>query len=102
MSINNNQNEQHWMLLVLLLKHIAKEKGITQEVISDVTGYNQSNISRIFALRYCPSLEVFLSIASAIGVNLFIEDKESKTELNKVFEKAMEELGRRPDKLSKN
>ena len=102
MSISNNQNEQHWMLLVLLLKHIAKDKGITQETISETTGYNQSNISRIFALKYCPSLEVFLDIASAIGINFFFEDKEGEIELNKVFEKAMEELGRRPNKLPKN
>lgn len=102
MSINNNQNEQHWMLLVLLLKHIAKEKGITQETISETTGYNQSNISRIFALKYCPSLEVFLSIASAIEVNFFFEDENSEADLNKAFERAMTELGRRPDRLPKN
>lgn len=76
------QNEAHWKTLVLMLKHIAKDKGITQEQIAERTGFLQSNISRIFSLRYCPSLHIFLAISNAIEVNFFIEDKESKTELN--------------------
>lgn len=35
-------------------------------------------------------------------VNFFFEDKEGKTELNVAFERAMEQLGRRPDKLGRN
>lgn len=96
------QNEAHWKTLVLMLKHIAKDKGITQEQIAERTGFLQSNISRIFSLRYCPSLHIFLAIANAIEVNFFIEDKESKTELNVMLERAMTELGRRPGKLPRN
>jgi len=95
-------NEESWKALVLMLKHIAEEKGITQGEIAGATGFTQSNISRIFSLRYCPTLHTFLAIATAIEVNFFFEDKESKTELNVIMEKAMTELGRRADRLPKN
>jgi transcriptional regulator with XRE-family HTH domain len=100
-SLNKNQNEQ-WMLLVLLLKEIAEKKGITQGQISDQTGLLQSNISRFFSLKYKPTLDTFLQISKAIKVNFFFEDQDSKTDLNQAMEKAMEELGRRVDKLPKN
>ena len=95
-------NENSWKVLVLMLKNIAEDKGITQEQIAEATGLQQSNISRLFSIRYCPTLQTFLAIATAIGVNFFFEDKESKTELNVMLERAMSELGRRPDKLPKN
>lgn len=98
---NNNTNE-YWKVLVLLLKEIADEKKISQGDISAATGLLQSNISRFFSLKYKPTLDTFLQVAGAIKVNFFFEDKENKTDLNKCFEKAMTELGRRPDKLPKN
>ena len=98
---NKNQNEQ-WMLLVLLLKEIAEKKGITQGQIAEQTGLLQSNISRFFSLKYKPPLDTFLQISKAIRVNFFFEDQEDKTDLNLCFEKAMEELGRRVEKLPKN
>ncbi len=99
---SKNPNEQHWKLLVQLLKEIADEKGITQLEIAEKTGLLQSNISRTFSLLVIPRLDTFLAIARAIGVNFFIEDREGKTELNVLFEAAMAELGRRPDDLPKN
>jgi len=56
----------------------------------------------MFQLKYCPSLQNWLKILKAVEVNIFFEDRESKTDLNKLFESAMVELGRRPDKLPKN
>lgn len=85
----NRENEQ-WKLLVLLLKNIAEDKGITHQQIADETGLIRSNVSRFFGVRYKPNLEVFLRIAQAVKVNIFFEDKESKTDLNLMFEKAME------------
>jgi transcriptional regulator with XRE-family HTH domain len=96
-----NQNEQ-WKLLVLLLKEIADNKGITQLQIAETTGLIQSNISRFFSLKYKPSLDMFLQVAKAVKVNFFFEDQESKTDLNQCMERAMEALGRRADKLPKN
>ncbi|WP_278035900.1 helix-turn-helix domain-containing protein [Flavobacterium nitratireducens] len=101
MSKQNNQNEQ-WMLLVLLLKEIAADKNLSQEEIAEKAGLLQSNVSRFFSLKYKPNLDTFLSVAKAIKVNFFFEDQESKTDLNIVFERAMEQLGRRMDKLPKN
>ncbi len=53
-------------------------------------------------MKYCPTLNNFIVIARAVVVNFFFEDKEGTTDLAKDFEAAMEELGRRPDKLSMN
>ena len=98
---NKNQNE-HWKVLVLLLKEIADSKGNTQLEISEQTGMLQSAISRFFSLKFKPTLDTFLQIAKALKVNFFFEDQENKTDLNLAFEKAMMELGRRPNNLPKN
>lgn len=98
---NQNQNEQ-WMLLVFLLDEIRKQKAITQQEVADKTGLIRSNVSRFFAAKFAPDLKNFLLIAKAIEVNFFFEDREGKSDLNQAFEKAMETLGRRPDKLPKN
>jgi len=94
----NKNSEQHWMLLVLILREIAIDKGITHLEIAEKTGLKRSNVTRIFSIKYCPSLDIFLKIARAIGSNFFIEDNDSKSELNVLFEKAMLELGRRVDR----
>jgi DNA-binding phage protein len=102
MNEKQNSNEQHWMLLVLLLKEIADKKGITQMQIANDTGLIQSNVSRFFSLKYKPTLDTFLQVAKSIKVNFFFEDQEDKSDLNQCFEKAMEQLGRRIEKLPKN
>ena len=94
----NNQ----WKLLVLLLQQIAEQKGLTQQEIAEKAQMHQSHISRFFALKYAPNMDTFLKVSKAIGVNFFFESTESKTNLNLAMEKAMEELGRRVNKLPKN
>ncbi|MBN1187959.1 MAG: helix-turn-helix transcriptional regulator [Bacteroidales bacterium] len=103
--MNNNEtkpNEQHWKLLVLILKNIAEKKGISHEMIAEQIGLKRPSISRMLSLKYCPSIANFLAIANAIEVNFFLEDKEGKTDLNQIFEQAMSQLGRRPNSLPKN
>lgn len=39
-------SKEYWKVLVLLLKEIADEKGITQLEIAEKTGLLQSNISK--------------------------------------------------------
>ncbi len=95
-------NEQQWQLLVLLLKEIAEQKGLTHQHVADRSGLLRSNVSRLFALKFPPNIKTFVAVAQAIGVNFFFEDKESTTDLNEAFERAMESLGRRPNKLPKN
>ena len=101
MDNKKNQNE-HWKVLVLLLKEIADQKGISQNEISEKTGMLQSAVSRFFSLKFKPTLDTFLQVAQALKVNFFFEDQEGKTDLNIAFEKAMTELGRRPENLPKN
>ena len=101
MDNKKNQNE-HWKVLVLLLKEIADQKGISQNEISERTGMLQSAVSRFFSLKFKPTLETFLQVAQALKVNFFFEDQEGKTDLNIAFEKAMTEIGRRPENLPKN
>ena len=69
---------------------------------AEQTGMIQSAVSRFFSLKFKPTIDTFLQVSKAIKVNFFFEDQESKTDLNKCFEKAMEQLGRRVDKLPKN
>ena len=101
MDNKKNQNE-HWKVLVLLLKEIANQKGISQIEISEQTGMLQSAVSRFFSLKFKPTLDTFLQVAQSLKVNFFFEDQEGKTDLNIAFEKAMEQLGRRPEKLPRN
>lgn len=100
--MKNQKSNEQWMLLVLLLKEIAEAKGITHEQIAEASGLQRSNVTRTFSLNYCPNLNTFIAIAKALKVNFFFEDQEDKSDLSRVFEKAMEALGRRIDKLPKN
>lgn len=100
-NLENNKNEQ-WKLLVFILKEIAIQKNISQIQIAEATGLARPTISRFFLAKYKPNLDLFLEIAKAIKVNFFFEDQDSKSDLNEAFEKAMENLGRRPNKLPKN
>lgn len=95
-------DNQDFKIFVQLLKEIADEKGISQREIADATGYQESNVSRVFSLKYTPRLDVFLNIAKAIGVNFFFEDKEGKSDLNVCLERAMTCLGRRETLFNKN
>ncbi len=96
MGIINNEN--HWKLMVLMLKDIAKKQSKTNQWIADESGLHRSNVSRFFGLKYCPNLNTFLLIARVLKVNFFFESQDNKTDLNILFEKAMESLGRRQDK----
>lgn len=75
MEKQNNQNEQ-WKLLVLILKEIAESKGITQNQIAGSTGMQQSAISRFMLLKYKPTLETFLKIANVLNCKINITDNE--------------------------
>lgn len=93
--MKEHQQDEHWKVLVLLLKEIAERKGITHQAIADKSGLTRSNVTRVFGLLYVPTLKTFLKMSIAIGVNIFFEDKEAKTDLNEAFNKAMEQLKKR-------
>lgn len=102
--MSNHSRREHgqWQLLVLLLKNIASDKGISHLQIAEETGLKKSSVTRFFSVKFKPSLDLFLTIAKAIKVDFFFRDQEDKSDLVVMFEKAMEQLGRRPDKLPKN
>ena len=104
--MNNNENRnphpETWKALVLFIDEIARAKQINSEEIALRTGFHASSVRRMFQLKYCPSLEMWLKVLNAVQVNIFFEDRDGKTELNVLFERAMTELGRRPENLPKN
>lgn len=82
-------------MLCQFLREEAAAKGITNQQIADATGFSQPNVNRMLNAHYAPSLDNFLKLAEAIGVNFYMESKDSQTVNNQAFEKAMKELGRR-------
>jgi DNA-binding phage protein len=101
MKPNNNPNE-HWKVLVLILKNIADQKNISHQYIADQADVQRTTVTRMFNLKYCPSLELFIRVAQALKVNFFFQDLEDTSDLNTAFNQAMDQLGRRPDNLPKN
>ena len=75
--MTNQITIQRWEDLVSELRHAAEQKSITQEMIAERTGLIQSNISRLFALKYQPNIKTLLLVASAVGVNLKLEETEA-------------------------
>ena len=94
--------EDQWKLFILILREIAREKKLSTYDIATRMGIAQPNVQRIFSLKYTPGLPIFLKLCKAVEVNLFIESKDSMSDFNQLFEQAMEELGRRPERMSKN
>jgi DNA-binding phage protein len=100
---NQNPHPDAWKILVLLLKGIATKKGISHNTIAEKTGMRQESVNRLLNAHFRPRLDLFLKIAGAIGVNFFFEDQDdTDIDYNRLMEEAMTELGRRPDKPSKN
>ena len=93
----NQNNEQHWQLLVLLIKEAADAKGISPANIAEFASVSRSTITRVFNLDFCPKLDIFIAMARAVGMNFYIEDQEGNSDMNLLFEKAMSAFGRRPD-----
>jgi hypothetical protein len=97
-----NYNSKNWKVFVLFLEQIAIQKKLSKNEIARRTGFDEANIRRIFNLKFCPTMRVFLALSQAVGINFFFEDKEGTSELNVAFEKAMQELGRRENPLRSN
>lgn len=104
MSTNNNPqpNEQHWKLLVSLIKETAAAKSIKPYHIAEHCKISPSTVKRVFDFEFCPKLDIFIAMADAVGMNLLMEDRDSETDYNQLMERAMTSLGRRPDKLPNN
>lgn len=90
------------LILVSILKEICKQKRISQADIVERNGISQPQISRIFSLKTDLYFSTFIRLCDAAEVNFYIEDKEGKADLNLAYEKAIAQLNKRLDKISKN
>lgn len=102
--VNPIPEDEQWKLFVLLLKELAiKKYGKSYaNKLAEETGFHYNNIYRMFDCKYKITLANFLKLAKPLGINFFFQSRDEETNLNLAFEKAMEELGRRIDKLPKN
>lgn len=72
-------------ILLRFVSEQAKAKGITHEQIASKTGFDRSNVGRMLAGRFSPTLDNFLRLAEAVEVYFFLSDKESEEDLVKLM-----------------
>jgi len=53
------------------IKHIRKQKGLTQERLAELVGIGTPNISYIECGKFAPSIETFEKIVQVLGVEPF-------------------------------
>lgn len=99
---NQDKPSEHWKVFALFFKEVMDSKKLTTSALALKIGVHRSTLKRFFDLDFPLKFDVILKIAEALDLNMFFETKDSKTNLNQLFENAMERLGRRPDKLPKN
>ena len=92
----------HWKVFALFFKNAMEAQGMTSYKLAKTIGASQSTITRFFNLDFCLRFDYVLKIAHALQLNLFFESREESAEMNKWFEDAMDQIGRRPDNLPKN
>lgn len=56
------------------LRQFALEKGITHQTIADRTGFKQANVARMLSGKYIPRYDNFLSLCSAIGIQISLKE----------------------------
>lgn len=74
---NQNTQDGQWKLSVLLLREKAIQKLGTgwQTALAENTNFSQGNISRMFGLKYAPSLKNFTILAEALELDISLIDK---------------------------
>ena len=66
---------EDWHYIVQDLEKIAVKKNLSTYDLAELSGIRQPNISRIFSLRYSPTLKILLKIANAVGSEIIIRQK---------------------------
>lgn len=100
--INPLQQGEQWKAFALFFKKAMESKGMNQSQLAEKVGIHRSSLKRFFDLEFALKFDTVLAIIHALELNIFFETRDESSNLNKWFENAMEELGRRPDKLPKN
>jgi DNA-binding phage protein len=63
-----------WQDVIIYLREIAKEKGISQQAIAEKIGGKRTAINRIFMLKVCPTIETVRLICVALDINIKFEE----------------------------
>lgn len=79
--MNENLILETRLLLCHYLRDLAKEKGLTHQMIADVTGFKSNNVSRMLSGMYPPTLDNFIKLAHAINTYIFIIDKNADDDI---------------------
>lgn len=90
--------EQASRAILLLIAEVAKKKGISHTQIGEQVGWPATHVSRALTAQHFPTLPKVLQLAGSVGLKLFFNDENGDADLDNAFEKAMDELGRRPPK----
>lgn len=83
--MNEEKYQEARKILLRFLSDQAKAKGITHEQIAEKTGFDRSNVGRMLAGKFSPTLDNFMKLAEAVGVYFFLSDKESEEDLVKLM-----------------
>lgn len=75
------------IMLCHYLASLAKAKNMTTVELAEKTGFKQPNVSRMLAGKYPPTLDNFIKLADALGVYIFIIDKDASGDLNEMMKK---------------
>ena len=67
--------------LILALKKEMEYKGITQNDIAEKLGIKQANISLILSGKRVPRIDTFNNIAGVLNLELVVEKKKTKKNL---------------------
>lgn len=59
-----------WQYHITALKQTASKKGITNKQLADELHMAPCHISRLFRLKHCPSLELYLKLKEIIDVGV--------------------------------
>lgn len=68
-------NEGTREAVVVQLKTLRKEQGMTQEHLAELVGTKKSNISRLESGRYNPSLDFLIKVANGLGKQITVKIK---------------------------
>lgn len=90
----NNTVENHWKLLVLMLKEILAQKEINYEEVERLTGVKSTNVSRLLNenFKHAPNLRTLILIADAAEVRLSFLDDGKKIDMNEILKSSMIKL----------
>lgn len=79
MNLNTEKYTEARKLLLRFVAEQAKEKGITEAQIAELTGFKQPNVHRMLSGKFSPTLDNFIRLAEAVGVYFFLDSKDAKS-----------------------